>query len=65
VNSTDLGVDDGPDSGKIVGQFTRNPIRVMYGFGNDRKKATYWAPWVSRRSEVGPWSLPASLSIAA
>jgi hypothetical protein len=55
----------GPDDAKILGQFTRNPIRVIYGWGDDRKKATYWARWVSRRGETGPWSLPASMSIAA
>ena len=66
-----LQVDDGPglrgDPAKAtyVGTFTRNPITVEFSRDDDHKKATYWARWVSRRGEVGPWSVPVCMSIAA
>ena len=66
-----VAIGDGPgaaknrEEAKLVGSFTRNPIAVAFEQSDDRKKATYWARWVSRRGEVGPWSLPASMSIAA
>jgi hypothetical protein len=31
----------------------------------DGKVATYYARWASVRGEVGPWSLPISMRIAA
>jgi hypothetical protein len=54
-----------PEDAKLIGCFTRNPVGVGFKHEDDRKKATYWARWVSRRGETGPWSLPASMSIAA
>ncbi|MEX0776792.1 MAG: hypothetical protein WD042_13900 [Phycisphaeraceae bacterium] len=51
--------------GRLAGQFTSNPITVSFGHEDDRRKATYYARWVSRRGEVGPWSAPVSMSIAA
>jgi hypothetical protein len=53
------------DHAKLVGKFTRNPIEVTFDHKHDRQRATYWARWASRRGEVGPWSLPVAMSIAA
>ena len=48
-----------------AGLFTRNPITVEFTEADDRKKATYFGRWVSRRGDTGPWSSPVSMSIAA
>lgn len=48
-----------------AGLYTRGPITVRFEHDADCRKATYWARWVSRRGEFGPWSLPVSMSIAA
>ena len=64
-----LAITDGPvgklDAARSAGMFTRNPIRMEFTQADDRKKATYYARWVSRRGDTGPWSLPVSMSIAA
>jgi hypothetical protein len=48
-----------------AGLFTRSPFSVSFTHAEDRKKATYFGRWVSRRGEHGGWSNPVSLSIAA
>lgn len=50
---------------KFVGKFTRNPIAVEFAHADDGKTATYFSRWASVRGEVGPWSLPVSMRIAA
>jgi hypothetical protein len=52
-------------SAQFYGKFTRNPIAVQFAETDDGKIATYYARWASVRGEVGPWSLPASMRIAA
>jgi hypothetical protein len=42
-----------------------NRIAVEFGQNDDGKLATYYARWCGRREEVGPWSLPTALRIAA
>ena len=59
------GLRGNPDNAKLVGTFTRNPITVSFSRDDDRKKATYWARWISRRGETGPWSYPTSMSVPA
>ncbi len=44
---------------------TRNPTRIQYERKDDGKVATYFARWISRRGETGPWSNPTSLRVAA
>ena len=64
VAVTDEG--EGPlEQAKFQGKFTRNPIAVPFTEADDGKVATYYARWVSARGEHGPWSLPASMRIAA
>ncbi len=50
---------------RFYGKFTRNPIGVEFQETDDGKMATYYARWCSVRGEVGPWSLPISMRIAA
>ena len=50
---------------EFYGVFTKNPIGVAFPEGDDGKVATYFARWQSRRGDVGPWSLPISMRIAA
>lgn len=50
---------------EFYGKFTRNPIGVEFSMDDNQKVATYWARWASKKGEVGPWSLPISMAIAA
>jgi hypothetical protein len=50
---------------QFYGKFTRNPINVEFSETDDGKMATYYARWASVRGETGPWSLPATMRIAA
>ncbi|HEV2296747.1 MAG TPA: hypothetical protein VGR35_23095 [Tepidisphaeraceae bacterium] len=50
---------------KFYGAFTRNPIGVAFNEADDGKVATYFARWADRKGQVGPWSLPVSMRIAA
>lgn len=50
---------------RFLGKFTRNPIPVDFDQVDDGKIATYYARWCSPRGDVGPWSIPISMRIAA
>jgi hypothetical protein len=50
---------------QFYGKFTRNPIEVSFSENDDGKLATYYSRWASPRGQVGPWSLPVSMRIAA
>jgi hypothetical protein len=50
---------------QLYGQFTKNPVGVAFDPADDGKVATYFGRWVSRKGDVGPWSLPVSMRIAA
>lgn len=54
-----------PAQAKFLGKFTKNPIAVAFEAADNGKQATYFARWASRRGDVGPWSAPVSLAIAA
>jgi len=54
-----------PSLAKFVGKFTKNPISVEFTAAQNGLQATYFARWSSRRGDVGPWSLPVSMAIAA
>lgn len=54
-----------PEAALFHGAFTKNPIGVGFTAADDGKMATYFARWASRKGEVGPWSLPVSMRIAA
>ena len=54
-----------PAQASFVGAFTKNPIGVDFSAPDDGKEATYFARWASLKGDVGPWSLPISMRIAA
>lgn len=54
-----------PETATYQGSHTRNAVRVTFPPGQDGKMATYFARWVGIRGDVGPWSLPVSMRIAA
>jgi hypothetical protein len=45
--------------------FRRNPIAVEFDHADDGKVATYFARWADAKGQVGPWSAPVSMRIAA
>src|SRR5690606_6846133 len=53
-----------PDGATEVGLFTRQPVKVESSPNDVGKTATYFARWVNTKGEVGPWSLPVSMTIA-
>ena len=53
------------EAGRFVGGFTRNPVGVAFDHADDGKVAIYFARWGGRRGDVGPWSLPVSMRVAA
>lgn len=53
------------NAGRFYGSFTRNPAGVGFAHADDGKVATYWGRWTGRRGDVGPWSNPVSMRIAA
>jgi hypothetical protein len=44
---------------------TKNPFTIDFTAQDGGKYATYFARWVSRRGETGPWSAPKSMRVAA
>jgi hypothetical protein len=54
-----------PKSARHYGNFTRNQIVVNFDSKHRRKTATYFARWSGQRGDVGPWSIPVSMTIAA
>lgn len=56
---------DDPGQAEFYGKFTKNPIAVSFAASDNGKQATYFARWVSRKGDMGPWSSPVSMAIAA
>jgi hypothetical protein len=54
-----------PNAAQFYGKFTKNPMAINFNPADNGKQATYFARWASRRGEVGPWSNPISMAIAA
>ena len=50
---------------KPCGLYTRTPFGVAFEHRDNKKVATYWGRWVTRRGETGPWSMPVHMTIAA
>jgi hypothetical protein len=46
-----------------LGAFRKNPILVPHDPQADGKEPTYWARWAGHNDDVGPWSLPCSMSL--
>lgn len=55
-----------PSDAKFVGNFTTNPMPVVFDAAERGKQATYFARWGGKRNNTfGQWSLPVSMTIAA
>jgi hypothetical protein len=54
-----------PAKARFVGNFTRNPMAVVFDPADRGKQATLFARWGGKRNEFGQWSLPVSMTIAA
>lgn len=50
---------------RFVGNFTRNPMAVVFDAGDRGKQATLFARWGGKRNEFGSFSLPVSMTVAA
>jgi len=53
-----------PETGSLVGLFTKQPVLVNLDPADAGLTATYFARWVTRTGLFGPWSLPQSMTIA-
>lgn len=53
------------DDARFCGAYTKNPMAVTFTPDDEGKIAKYWGRWISLRGDVGPWSLPTSMRIAA
>ncbi len=64
-----VAIADGPvadaNQARFYGKFTKNPVGVAFDPSDNGKQATYFGRWSSRRGDVGPWSLPVTMTIAA
>lgn len=56
--------DPDPANAAFYGAFTKQPLATVFGSGQAGMVATYFGRWVTRTGLVGPWSLPASMTIA-
>ena len=53
------------DEARFIGLYTKNPVVVGFQPEDDGKMATYFARWSGKRGDMGPFSLPVSMRIAA
>jgi hypothetical protein len=54
-----------PAQAAFLGFVTRNAFQSHFTSGDNGKTATYFARWTNAKGEVGPWSPPVSMPIAA
>ena len=59
------GVAADPADARLQGTHTRNPVGVGFDKADDGKVATYFARWITRRGEAGPFGPGASMRVAA
>ena len=50
---------------RFVGNFTTNPMAVVFDPEDRGKQGTLFARWGGKRNEFGNWSLPVAMTIAA
>lgn len=53
-----------PASAAFYGVVTKQPFGVAFDTADSGKICTYFARWVGRRGDFGPWSLPVSMTVA-
>jgi hypothetical protein len=54
-----------PEEAKFHGLYTKSPIGIAFDASDVGKQASYVARWCTMTGEVGPWSSPVHMSIAA
>lgn len=54
-----------PGAAPFLGFVTRAEFNSSFSSADDGKVATYFARWTNAKGEVGPWSAPVSMRIAA
>lgn len=54
-----------PTNLPLLGFVTRNEITSTFSSADDGKIATYFACWTNGKGQMGPWSAPVSMRIAA
>jgi len=54
-----------PDLAKFLGFVTRAVFESQFAPADSGKTATYFARWTNAKGQMGPWSNPASMPIAA
>jgi hypothetical protein len=57
--------DADPSRASFYRAFTKRLFTVEFEHADSGKCATYFGRWASRRGEVGPWSLPVHMRVAA
>jgi len=56
---------DDPTNSSFLGFVTRAEFVSTFDSGDDGKVATYFGRWTNAKGEMGPWSAPVSMRIAA
>jgi hypothetical protein len=54
-----------PEQARFLGFVTKAEFESDFSPADNGKTATYFARWTNAKGEMGPWSPPASLPIAA
>ncbi len=54
-----------PEAARFLALVTRSECRSDFDHADNGKTATYFARWANLKGELGPWSRPASMPIAA
>jgi hypothetical protein len=54
-----------PDDARFLSFVTRSEFASTFDPADNGKTATYFARWTNAKGEVGPWSAPVSMPIAA
>ncbi len=52
------------DNAKFLGLTTRQPYVADFATSDIGKSAHYWGRWINGKGQPGPWSQPASMTIA-
>jgi hypothetical protein len=54
-----------PDRAEFLGFITRGKAQSLFTTADRGKTATYFARWTNAKGQMGPWSVPTSMAIAA
>lgn len=54
-----------PDKAEFLGFITRGIIESLFTTADRGKTATYFARWTNAKGQMGPWSIPSVVAIAA